>query len=473
MATHLVWFRHDLRVTDNTALYQACQDDDAQVIAIYIATPKQWHEHHMSARQAWLIEQHIQHLQKSLAELNIPLLYRQTETFDEVAPIIQAVCQQYQVSDLFYNKQYQWNERQRDKAVTAHLANTDVRIQAFDDAVFFAPGSVLTGAGKMYQVYTPFRHKCCEQLSSQNTTVYAKPKKRISAALSVTTDSITPFSYTTQRVVDFPTGEPRALSCLRDFCQKHVDRYLQQRDYPALDATSHLSAYLALGVLSVRQCFARLQMEYPDLLHATSSGAFGWFSQLLWREFYLHLLFMYPKLSKNKPFIDWTERVQWRENQADFDAWKNGLTGYPIVDAAMRQLNQTGWMHNRLRMIVASFLVKDLLIDWHRGEHYFMSQLIDGDLALNNGGWQWAASTGTDAAPYFRIFNPTTQGERFDPNGQFIRQYLPELALVPDEAIHQPHKWAQSHQVKLDYPAPIVCHAKARLYTLAAFKAAR
>lgn len=472
MATHLVWFRNDLRVTDNSALYQACQDPDAQVIAIYIATPKQWQTHDMSARQAWLIEQHLHCLQRSLAELNIPLLYQQTDTFAQAAETIQATCQHYQVSDVFYNKQYQWNERQRDKAVDEYLADTAITIHAFDDSVFFAPGQVVTGSGKMYQVYTPFKHKCCELLSSLNTRVYPKPKKR-ALSPAVATSNITPFDNPTQQVDDFPVGEQNALTCLRDFCQKHVDRYLQQRDYPALDATSHLSAYLTLGILSVRQCFARLQMEYPDLLQATSSGAFGWFSQLLWREFYLHLLFMYPRLSKNKPFIDWTERVKWRENPADLTAWKNGLTGYPIVDAAMRQLNQTGWMHNRLRMIVASFLVKDLLIDWHHGEQYFMSQLIDGDLALNNGGWQWAASTGTDAAPYFRIFNPTTQSERFDPDGQFIRHYLPELQSVPNEAIHQPHQWAQKHGIKLNYPEPIVCHAEARLYTLAVFKAAK
>jgi len=242
---------------------------------------------------------------------------------------------------------------------------------------------------------------------------------------------------------------------------------------PNLSATSELSAYLAIGVLSVRQCLARLQLEHPEFMQSPSSGAFGWFSQLIWREFYLHLLVMYPKLSKNQPFIDWTKRVQWRQSEQDFTAWRQGKTGYPIVDAAMRQLNQTGWMHNRLRMIAASFLIKDLLINWRRGEDYFMSQLIDGDLALNNGGWQWAASTGNDAAPYFRIFNPTTQSQRFDHGGDFIRQYLPELAQVPNEAIHQPHKWAKKNNISLNYPEPIVEHASARLYTLAAYNAAK
>lgn len=470
MATHLVWFRQDLRITDNTALYQACQDNEANVIAIYLATPKQWQQHDMSARQAGLIEQHVKALHKNLSALSIPLIYQETDNFDTSIDVIESICQQYNVTDLFYNKQYQWNEVKRDETLRNRLHN--LTIHAFDDAVFFAPGQLVNGAGEMYQIFTPFKKKCIERFTTQSNAVYAKPKKRKSN-LAIKTGPIAPFSYQTLPTQSFPIGEEKALSCLRDFCQKHVDRYLLQRDYPELDATSHLSTYLTLGILSVRQCVARLHAEYPEFLQETSSGAFGWFVQLIWREFYIHLLFMYPKLSKNYPFINWTQRVAWRFSKTDFEAWKNGLTGYPIVDAGMRQLNQTGWMHNRLRMIVASFLVKDLLIDWHYGETYFMSQLIDGDLALNNGGWQWAASTGTDAAPYFRIFNPTTQGQRFDRDGHFIRRYLPELKDVPDEAIHQPHRWAKSNNVKLDYPDPIVDHAQARLDTLAAFKAAK
>ncbi len=196
-------------------------------------------------------------------------------------------------------------------------------------------------------------------------------------------------------------------------------------------------------------------------------------NELIWREFYRHLLTYYPALCKHRPFIAWTDRVCWNPAQKALIAWQKGETGYPIVDAAMRQLNETGWMHNRLRMIVASFLVKDLLIDWREGERYFMSQLVDGCLAANNGGWQWAASTGTDAAPYFRIFNPTTQGERFDKSGEFIRRWLPELAAVPEKAIHQPWVWADKQGRTLAYPRPIVDHAQARVATLAAYEAAK
>ncbi len=234
-----------------------------------------------------------------------------------------------------------------------------------------------------------------------------------------------------------------------------------------------LTDNLALGILSPRQCFNRLNMASPAFLDRANSGEFSWFNELVWREFYRHLLVAYPKLCKHRPFIQWTENLVWRQNEAWRVAWQEGKTGYPIVDAAMRQLNATGWMHNRLRMVTASFLVKDLLIDWRQGERYFMAHLTDGDLAANNGGWQWAASTGTDSAPYFRIFNPTTQGLRFDPEGEFVRQWLPELARVPTKWIHEPHKWARSQNLELAYPDPIVEHATARILTLEAFEAAK
>lgn len=472
MNNHLVWFRNDLRVTDNTALCQACQDPNANVIAIYIATPQQWQEHHMSPRQAWFIHQHLQQLQQQLAELNIGLIYQEVATFNQSIAVIESVCQQYAVTDLFYNKQYQWHEIQRDHAINKQLITAEINCHSYDDAVFFAPGRITTDSGNMYQIYTPFRNKFYQQLEQTAIKVNRKPAKR-SQTIDITTSPLTPFSYPTNSSDYAAIGELAAIKHLQLFCREQVDLYLQLRDFPSVEGTSQLSAYLAIGVLSVRQCFARLQLEHPQFTHNPTSGAFGWFSQLIWREFYLHLLFIYPKLSKNQPFIDWTKRVQWRHNDADFIAWQQGLTGYPIVDAGMRQLTQTGWMHNRLRMITASFLIKDLLIDWRRGEDYFMSQLIDGDLALNNGGWQWAASTGNDAAPYFRIFNPTIQSKRFDIDGKFIRQYLPELASVPDEAIHEPHKWAKKNNITLDYPEPIVDHAKARLYTLAAYNAAK
>ncbi|MGX1957544.1 deoxyribodipyrimidine photo-lyase [Serratia proteamaculans] len=472
MTTHLVWLRNDLRMTDNKALYAACSDPDARVLAVFIATPQQWRQHEMAPRQAEFIHANLLQVQQALAERGIPLSYHQCDDFAASVDWLTAYCAQERVDTLFYNRQYEINERQRDQRLEQRLSGK-VICQSFDDSLLLPPGSVKTGGGEMYKIYTPFRKAFIQRLTESDVRSLPAPKPRASGALSVAT-VLAGFDYPpAEPSGDFPAGEEAALQRLRTFCREQVQDYLEQRDRPAIAGTSSLSPYLAIGALSPRQCFNRLCAECPQLLENHDSGAFGWLNELIWREFYRHLMVAYPALCKHRPFIDWTDRVRWRDNQALLQAWQQGATGYPIVDAAMRQLNTTGWMHNRLRMISASFLVKDLLIDWRAGERYFMAQLLDGDLAANNGGWQWAASTGTDAAPYFRIFNPTTQGERFDPQGTFIRKWLPELADVPDNAIHQPHRWAEQQQRVLDYPLPIVDHKQVRLETLAAFEAAK
>ncbi|MEH0876687.1 deoxyribodipyrimidine photo-lyase [Pectobacterium cacticida] len=471
MTTHVVWLRNDLRITDNLALYSACQDPHATVLAVFIATPTQWARHDMAPRQATFLLQNLLAVQQALAEKGIPLHYHESTDFAAAVDWLIAFCARQQATDLFYNYQYEVNERLRDKQVSDRLADR-VACHAYHDSLLLPPGSVLTGSGEMYKVFTPFRQAFIQRLLATDTSCVPAPDAR---GEPIHTLACITFSYP-QREVDgaaFPCGERAALQQLRRFCREQVQDYARLRNFPALSGTSKLSPYLALGVLSPRQCVNRLRTECPDVLERRDSGAFIWFSELVWREFYRHLIVAWPRLCQHQPFIAWTQRVEWRNAPADLAAWQQGKTGYPIVDAAMRQLNETGWMHNRLRMICASFLVKDLLIDWREGERYFMSQLLDGDLAANNGGWQWAASTGTDAAPYFRIFNPTTQGERFDPEGRFIRRWLPELAAVPDSDIHHPHRWADKHQYKLDYPLPIVEHKTARQNTLAAFEAAK
>ncbi|MGX8940475.1 deoxyribodipyrimidine photo-lyase [Symbiopectobacterium sp. Eva_TO] len=473
MTTHLVWFRHDLRITDHSALHAACQNADAKVVALYIATPGQWQAHGMAPRQATFLLQNLQALQQSLAAKGIPLFYQQCEDFHQAVETVDAFCKKQHVSHLFYHYQYEINERERDRALEAKL-HGQVVCQGFDDSVLLAPGSLVTGKQEMYKVFTPFRKAFIQRLLEMEITCFPAPKKRANVDVGKL-DALSPFDYPQQAVDEtlFPAGEQAALARLRQFCQSTVADYYQQRDFPAQQGTSQLSPYLALGVISPRQCLNRLRAEHPNLLEQSDGGAFTWLSELIWREFYRHLLVAWPRLCKHRPFVEWTQQVQWRQDEKALIAWQQGKTGFPIVDAAMRQLNGTGWMHNRLRMICASFLVKDLLIDWRAGERYFISQLLDGDLAANNGGWQWAASTGTDAAPYFRIFNPTTQGERFDPQGTFIRQWVPELAEVPERDIHQPHRWAQREGRRLDYPTPMVDHKQARQMTLEAFEAAK
>ncbi|MBA8864011.1 deoxyribodipyrimidine photo-lyase [Pantoea agglomerans] len=463
MTTHLVWLRNDLRVNDNLALHAACRDSDAKVIALYLATPAQWQQHDMSPKQAAFIHASLLQVQRALAERGIELHYQACHAFSDSIDALLQFCAKQQVDQLFYNYQYEVNERQRDAEAEKRLDDAGVICQGFDDSLLLPPGSVQSGDRSMYKVFTPFSKAFVCRLQQGLPECVPAPKA----------SPIPAFDYPTEDFDQdlFPPGEAAALKRLRHFATQPVIDYPAKRDLPALDATSRLSVYLATGVLSPRQCLHRVLHEHPDALD--NSRAFTWLNELIWREFYRHLLVAWPALCRHKPFIDWTRNVEWQRNDAHFDAWKAGKTGYPIVDAAMRQMKALGWMHNRLRMITASFLVKDLLIDWREGERYFMQQLIDGDLAANNGGWQWAASTGTDAAPYFRIFNPTTQGERFDEKGDFIRHYLPELAGVPDSDIHQPHVWAEKHHKKLDYPAPIVDHKVARKKTLDAFERAK
>ena len=468
MATHLVWFRADLRIHDNLALAAACRDPHARVLALFIATPGQWHQHGMAPRQAAFIVRHLRSLQSALAERGIALQVAEAADFSASVQLLADYCAQQQVSHLFYNYQYEINERQRDAAVEKRLSG--VVCHGFDDALLLSPGSVLTGNHEMYKVFTPFKNAFLRRLREALPECVAAPTVR---GLGPLTPAPLPEIRYPQEAFDphlFADDEKTAIARLRRFCQQKAADYDQQRDFPATEGTSRLSPCLAVGVLSPRQCLHRLLAEQPAALDGEAGSV--WLNELIWREFYRHLMVFYPDLCKGRPFIAWTDNVTWRDDVQGLEAWQAGKTGFPIVDAAMRQLNATGWMHNRLRMITASFLVKDLRIDWRAGERYFINQLIDGDLAANNGGWQWAASTGTDAAPYFRIFNPTTQGEKFDKAGTYIRQWLPELADVPDNALHQPWIWADKQRVSLNYPRPLVDHKQARLETLAAWEAA-
>lgn len=468
---HLVWLRNDLRVADNPALFTACLNKTARVIALFIATPGQWRQHAMAPRQAEFIRQHLVLLRASLAEKGIPLYLHEVDDFAACSEFLSDFCNEHQVSHLFYNKQYEVNEQQRDDCVTRNLAGK-VICQGFDGSVLLPPGSVVTGNREMFKVFTPFCKAFLRRLRESVPQCVSAPAARGEPIIPA---GDIPFSYPVEQVdaVLFPCGEKAAIARLREFCQQRAQDYSGQRDYPAINGTSMLSPYLAIGVLSPGQCLNRLLVEYPQALDNDGSGAAVWLNELIWREFYRHLLVAWPGLCRYQPFVSWTDRVPWSRDESRLIAWQRGQTGYPIVDAAMRQLNTTGWMHNRLRMIVASFLTKDLLIDWRAGEQWFMSQLLDGDLAANNGGWQWAASTGTDAAPYFRIFNPETQSNRFDPQGHFIRQWIPALHHVPDNAIHAPWQWADKQNISLDYPRPLVDHKVARLTTLAAWEQAR
>jgi deoxyribodipyrimidine photo-lyase len=261
----------------------------------------------------------------------------------------------------------------------------------------------------------------------------------------------------------WPAGESNARKRLNHFIDEKLFFYDTHRDFPAMDGTSRLSPYLSAGMISARECFAAAMVANQNELDTGNPGAVMWMNELIWRDFYKDILIAVPRISMRKAFKEETEALSWRYDQKQLAAWKEGKTGFPIIDAAMRQLNTKGWMHNRLRMIVAMFFTKNLFFDWRIGEEYFIIRLIDGDLSANNGGWQWSASTGTDAAPYFRIFNPIRQSERFDPKGKFIRQYCPELAELDNKEIHHPENLT-------NYPKQIVNLEVSRKQTIAAFK---
>jgi len=461
----MVWLRNDLRCFDNAALFEA-QQTGLPVVAVYIATPQTWDQHHMAPIKQDFLRRRALQMQAELAEFGIPLLLIEGDYYRHCQQQLLEICKLGAVS-LYAQREYELREQQRDQAVISTLAEIGVDSHFIDNQCRFAPGTVLSKTGDVYKIFTPFKKTWLAKFRELGVQCYAKPM--LQQFLLSLPPSLQPMQAGEGSSVAYTVVESEVLVQLRSFCRERVQDYQLARDFPARPGTSGLSAYLAIGVISAQQAMARLQLEAGDSFWHEQSGAAVWLSELIWREFYKHILVAYPELIKHQPFQKDTAALVWGNNQQWFQRWCDGETGYPIVDAAMRQLNQTGWMHNRLRMIVASFLVKDLQIDWRWGEAYFMTKLIDGDFAANNGGWQWAASTGTDAAPYFRIFNPVTQSERFDPNGEFIRKFLPELAAISNKHIHWPHPLPMSVQ----YAKPVVDHAKARLRTLEMFNAVK
>ena len=465
MSRQLVWFRNDLRLSDNPALHHACKSGEA-VIAIYIATPQQWLEHDDAAVKIDFWHRNLVSLQQSLIKLNIELHFFHVDDYQQIPDLIATICQRWQIEQLHFNHEYPVNESQRDQQVMKRCKEIAVQYQGYHEQLLFAPASIRTNTGTPFKVFTPFQNQARKVLyDSVHLYPEPEPSKKTSVARLIeqcTLDEIPWPKVSASLHVFWPAGEKYALARLIDFCQRQGRYYKENRDIPALGATSRLSPYLANGILSVRQCWQASQ-QYCE----ASDGIHIWQNELLWREFYKHTLIDFPQVSKHKPWKSHTENIEWRHDEEQLTAWQQGKTGFPLIDAAMRQLLTRGWMHNRFRMVVAMFLTKHLLIDWRLGERWFMQNLIDGDLAANNGGWQWCASTGTDAVPYFRIFNPVTQSQRFDPRGTFIRHYLPELEYLSDKEIHLPNDKNRPE----NYPQPIVDLNFGRLRALSAFKA--
>ncbi|QKK08545.1 MAG: deoxyribodipyrimidine photo-lyase [Planctomycetota bacterium] len=445
----LVWFRSDLRIGDNAALSQATHDADKGVVAVFVLCPGQWREHDWGGAKADFVLRNVAALSEALGKLRIPLRILRVDRFDEVPAALLGLAKDAGCDRLYYNRELEFNERQRDDEVERSFDAAGVAVRAFDDVCILQPGTVLTGQEGWYTVYSPFRKKFGKIFDeSGGCTLAPKPRRQPEAPCDSDTVPTGLDSFESPELTElWPAGESHARDRLETFVRTRIADYHDNRDAPGLDGTSSLSPYLASGVISPRECLlAAMESDGRDALGPASGGdgPGTWVNELLWREFYKHLLIGFPKLSRGRNFRAEYDGLAWREDPEQFTAWCAGETGVPIVDAAMRQLVSTGWMHNRCRMIVAMFLTKNLLMDWRLGERFFMQHLVDGDLASNNGGWQWSASTGTDAAPYFRIFNPISQSKKVDPDGDYIRDHVAELGDLDSREIHDPRPLARA-----------------------------
>lgn len=463
----IVWFRHDLRIHDNPALFRAAEDK-AGVLAVYFICDEMLTNHVVAASQVDFIRRHLLILNTDLNQLNIPLVVIRVEKTADIIPHLQALVKKHQVEDLYLNAEYPIDEFERDKQVAEILRAQDLTVKRFHDRVIIPPGMIRNGKGEPYKVFTAFKNNWLQQARALSLLPLKKPLVQPEHSYEVLTDAALNKLFNGVELRDlsalWPAGEKEASKRIKAFIKNHIDDYQTARDFPQQEGTSQLSPYLAVGSISPRQCVAAVLNANHGEWDSGSSGAITWINEIIWREFYQHVVVDFPDVCKFKAMQKHTEAFPWRYDKKLFQAWCDGKTGIPIVDAAMLQLKETGWMHNRLRMVVAMFLTKNMQIDWRMGEHYFMTQLIDGDFAANNGGWQWSASTGTDAAPYFRIFNPVSQSQRFDADGAFIRRYLPVLSHLPAKAIHSPPPTQ-------GYPLPIVDLSLSRKETIALFGA--
>ena len=451
---NLIWFRNDLRIHANPAL-QAAVESGKTCVAFVCLTPKSWDQHDEGSVRMGFWRARLVEVEAELALLNIPLKVLSLEHFSDCADAITELAQQLGANALFFNHEYPLNERLRDQSVVQACQALGMETQGYHGELIIPPGEVKTGQGTDFKVYTPFSRAWRRRLSDFDRPIRALNQK--APLTTVKSDPIpADLNWRPLRFREdlWPVSSEAIRARVYRFVEESESQYAEQRDYPAVDGTSKLSPYLTIGAVSPLQLVHVLRNHYSDERWLEGT----WLNEIIWREFYRHLLVAFPELNRLEPFRPETEaRITWQENPAAFEAWCRGETGFPIVDAAMKQMLETGWMHNRLRMVVASFLTKLLGVDWRLGEKFFMQQLIDADFASNLGGWQWSASTGADAAPYFRIFNPIAQSQKFDAQGLFLQHWLPELADLPPKQRHLPGAGSQFGR-----PEPIIDYSSAR-----------
>jgi deoxyribodipyrimidine photo-lyase len=478
MSTAIWWIRRDLRLTDNQALSAALAAAE-EVLPVYVLDPRLIESRYNGEKRTAFLYDGLRALDVDLRSRGSRLL---VQTGDPAAVLAQ-LCRETGATAVFAQRDCSPFALRRDAAVRDALP---VPLQLEEGMTARPPEAIRKEDGEPIVVYTPFGKRWRAYGPFERRDILPAPQAMRTPAAPV--GEPIPMAPALPATVPFVAGEAEAKRRLNAFVagdQAPVFEYAKRRDQPGANATSQLSPYLRWGMVSPRltalaayEAIERARTEGGAPAGDARKGADTWLSELIWREFYVAILLAFPHV-RGSSFRPEFNGVDWRNDEDDFRAWCEGRTGYPIVDAAMRQMAVEGWMHNRCRMITASFLVKDLLIDWRIGERFFMQHLIDGDPAPNNGGWQWTAGTGTDAAPYFRVFNPSLQGKKFDPAGEYVRRWVPELQGVPLEFLHEPWLMEKSEQIKarcvvgVDYPSPIVDHHEARERVLAAYAIAK
>ena len=467
----LVWLRNDLRMDDNPALKEACVSSD-EVHCIYFFSNEQMKIHNQANCKIEFTINNLRSLNDSLKKINIPLTIIQSDGFYDNADKILDIIRERRVAKVYWNNMFGIDENKRDQQVQKILNDNSIDYETFDDQVVYSPGTITTNEDKPYSVFTPFKRRWIENFDIDFLDIEFNYTSKNDTGINSNINEFN-FEFQKHHSVDMSLwniGEASAISILNDYLDKKVLRYSKDRNDPIIDGTSRLSPYLASGIISPKRCILEALKKNNFQLDSGESGIVKWIDEIVWREFYKNIMHCFPKVSKGLPFQDYTKNIKWRFDKEEFEAWKTGKTGFPIIDSAMRQLNAEGWMHNRLRMVVAMFFTKNMLHDWRLGEAFFMESLIDGDFSSNNGGWQWSSSTGTDAAPYFRIFNPITQSKNFDKDGLFIKKYIKELKDLDKKEIHDPSENVRRH---LDYPIQILDLKESRLRAIDAFNQAK
>ena len=458
--TRIFWFRRSLRLDDNQALLAALENND-NVVPVFVLDPAiLTHPTTGQARTRFLL-QSLRDVDASLRKIGGRLIIRHGKPEEELTRLVQET----KAEGLYFGRDYEPYSRKRDEAVQKAMDVLGVFVHTFSDHLLHEPGDVLSAGGTNYTVFTPYKRVWLEKPVEAPQDAPGKisiPADLHSEPIPEMPDSVG-VAGTFHQTPRVQGSEAEARKWLDGFLKNCVAGYDVDRDFPAHEGTSRLSAYLRMGVLSVRRVYALMREARSQMEVGRRSGPDAWLGELAWRDFYYQIMWNFPHVVGNAFRPQYTD-LSWENNQSFFEAWCEGRTGYPFIDAAQRQMNGEAWMHNRARMATASFLTKDLLIDWRMGEKRFMQMLVDGDTAPNNGGWQWAAGTGTDAQPFFRIFNPVTQGEKFDPDGAYVKKWVPELSRVPAKFVHSPWKMSRAEQEAVDcvlgkdYPAPIVDH---------------